>query len=196
MKSNCLFEALKAKLRNPIGVKMFKVPKELNEVTHFMWRDGDFYWHAYTKDYSKNHFLFDFRVKKIPAYVFESYVIDMIQFYDEKTKRRVAKKTAMKFSELKDEWDWCIVKYRSKCLPKQSDLTYYEKVLRQPLKFKVCQNGELKTMTLKEMKKIKDDFEWKHIGFFDPDFDRVYRGLKGPELSELSDAASLATVRR
>ena len=51
-------------------------------------------------------------------------------------------------------------------------------------------------MTLKEMKKIKDDFEWKHIGLFDPDFGRVYRGLKGPELSELSDAASLATVRR
>lgn len=187
MKSNCLFEALKAKLRNPKGVKMFKVPKELNDNTHFMWREGDFYYHAYIKNYDKFHFLFDFKIKKIPAYVFESFAIDLIQFQNEKIKRRVAKTTALKFAEMKNEWGWCIVKYRSKCLPKQSDLTYYEKVLRQPLKFKICQNGEMKTMTLKEMKKIKDDFEWKFIGLFDPDFDRVYRDLNHSELSDLQD---------
>jgi hypothetical protein len=187
MKSNCLFEALKAKLRNPKGVKMFKVPKELNDHTHFMWREGDFYYHAYIKNYDRFHFLFDFKIKKIPAYVFESYAICYIKLKDEKTKRKLAKKMALKFTEMGNEWDWCIVKYRNKCLPKQSDLTYYEKVLRRPLKFKVCQNGEMKTMTLKEMKKIKGNFEWKFIGLFDQDFSRVYRDLKYSDLSDLQN---------
>ena len=55
------------------------------------------------------------------------------------------------------------------------------------MKFKVCQNGEMKTMTLKEMKKIKEDFEWKFIDLFDPDFDRVYRDLKHSDYSDLQD---------
>ena len=187
VKSNCLFEALKAKLRNPKGVKMFKVPKEFSERIHFMSREGDFYYHTYIKNYDRFHFLFDFKTKKIPAHVFESFAIHYLMFEDIKTKRKVAKTTALKFAEMKNEWGWCIVKYKNKCLPKQSDLTYYEKVLRCPLKFKVCQNGEMKTMTLKEMKKIKDDFEWKFIGLFDPDFDRVYRGLKHSDYSDLQN---------
>ena len=62
-----------------------------------------------------------------------------------------------------------------------------EKVLRQPLKFKVCVKGKLKTMTLEQMKKIKTNFEWKFIDFFDPDFEVVYRYSKGAELKDIQN---------
>ena len=40
--SNCLFEAIKAKIRNP-SVKILYCPAFLNEIPcpHFMWLDGD-----------------------------------------------------------------------------------------------------------------------------------------------------------
>lgn len=189
MRSNCLFEALKAKIKNPKGVRVFKVPHDMDDGFHFMWKEGDFYCHAYTKDYEhQNHFLFEFKIKKIPDYVYESYVVNLLLFESEKVKRRVNKALGMKFCKMKGKWDWSLAKYNHETqLPKQSDIEYYEKVLRQPLKFKVCVKGKLKTMTLEQMKKIKTNFEWKFIEFFDPDFEVVYRYSKGAELKELQD---------
>lgn len=42
--SNCLIEAIKAKLRHPFKVKIKYIPAHLNEVfcPHLMWHDGEY----------------------------------------------------------------------------------------------------------------------------------------------------------
>ena len=39
--SNCLLEALKAKIRHPFKVKITFVPKSESGCCHFMWSDGE-----------------------------------------------------------------------------------------------------------------------------------------------------------
>lgn len=42
--SNCLIEAIKAKIRHPIKIKIKYIPVRLNEVfcPHLMWHDGEY----------------------------------------------------------------------------------------------------------------------------------------------------------
>ena len=42
--SNCLIEAMKAKIKHPIKVKIKYIPAYMNEVfcTHVMWHDGEY----------------------------------------------------------------------------------------------------------------------------------------------------------
>ena len=42
--SNCLIEAIKAKIRHPIKIKIKYIPARLNEVfcPHLMWHDGEY----------------------------------------------------------------------------------------------------------------------------------------------------------
>lgn len=40
--SNCFFEAIKAKLKNPNKVKLTIVPKGEAGVPHFLWSDGEY----------------------------------------------------------------------------------------------------------------------------------------------------------
>lgn len=49
--SNCLLEALKAKIRDPVNIKIRYLPMELNEtpIPHFMWQDENYTYDFHTK---------------------------------------------------------------------------------------------------------------------------------------------------
>lgn len=49
--SNCLIEAIKAKIKNPFKVKIKYIPAHLNEVfcPHLMWHDGEYTYDFYAK---------------------------------------------------------------------------------------------------------------------------------------------------
>lgn len=51
--SNCLIEAIKAKIRHPFKVKIKYVPAYLNEVfcPHIMWHDGEYTYDFYASGY-------------------------------------------------------------------------------------------------------------------------------------------------
>ena len=53
--SNCLIEAIKAKIRHPIKVKIKYIPAHMNEVfcPHIMWHDGEYTYDFYVKGYLK-----------------------------------------------------------------------------------------------------------------------------------------------
>lgn len=53
--SNCLIEAIRAKLKNPKKVKIKYIPAHLNEVfcPHIMWHDGKYTYDFYAKGYLK-----------------------------------------------------------------------------------------------------------------------------------------------
>ena len=78
MISNCLFEAIKAKLKNPQNVRIIRLPKEISSTAHFMWINKNNVYHAYDYKHSKNHFLFDCKIKSIPYYVFESFILNSL----------------------------------------------------------------------------------------------------------------------
>lgn len=48
--SNCFIEAVKAKIKNPIKVKIKCIPANLNETfcPHFMWHDGEYTYDFWT----------------------------------------------------------------------------------------------------------------------------------------------------
>ena len=51
MYSNCLFEAIKAKIKDPKNVYIFRVPKRFGGgAIHFMWYDGKKYYHSVMTD--------------------------------------------------------------------------------------------------------------------------------------------------
>ena len=51
MYSNCLFEAIKAKIKDPKNVYIFRVPKRFSGgAIHFMWYDGKKYYHSVMTD--------------------------------------------------------------------------------------------------------------------------------------------------
>lgn len=57
--SNCIIEAIKAKIKNPSGIKIKYIPAHLNEVfcPHIMWHDGE-----YTYDFWASGLLTPFQV--------------------------------------------------------------------------------------------------------------------------------------
>lgn len=42
--SNCFIEAMKAKIKNPKGIKLTHIPSKYNEIfwPHWMWSDGEY----------------------------------------------------------------------------------------------------------------------------------------------------------
>ena len=186
MRSNCFFQALKAKIKNP-QVRFFKLPECLNDAVHFMWCDEKFYYHAYNIKHNNNFLLYDFKIKKVPRHIFESFVLSYLEWHDVNFKIKIARNCFMKITDYKSEWDWSLYKYNHDELPSQEYLDFFEKVLKTSAKFKLCINGQMKTATLKELKSQKCNFEWKMIDLYDPDFDRVYRGHIKSDYTELED---------
>mgnify|MGYP002857447552 CR=1 FL=1 len=69
MYSNCLFEALKAKIKDPKNVRIIRLPKEINHgYSHYMWIKDGFVYHSFDKNYdgeSRPKLLFSCTNKKI-----------------------------------------------------------------------------------------------------------------------------------
>lgn len=63
--SNCLIEALKAKIKHPFKVRIIYIPPKLNEsrCPHFMWTDGKFDYDFGTDDYLKCVLVFKGRIR-------------------------------------------------------------------------------------------------------------------------------------
>ena len=94
MKSNCLFEAIKAKLRNP-SVEIHLYPPEINNHKfHFYWIDGDRFYH-FIKDNEKSFFLFEGKVKEYSEKLFYSHIGH--KMYVNGLNRKAAYKMAKKY---------------------------------------------------------------------------------------------------
>lgn len=77
MFSNCLIEAIKAKIKNP-KLKIKMIPPEVNNgVIHFYWTDGETVYHYSRKPEEQNNrsFLFCGKLKTSRLSVFESILI-------------------------------------------------------------------------------------------------------------------------
>ena len=74
MISNCLFEAVKAKLKDPRNVKIYLYPPRINDgKVHFYWTNGEQFYH-FIKDDKKSILLFEGHVKESGAKLFYSFM--------------------------------------------------------------------------------------------------------------------------
>ena len=75
MMSNCLFEAIKAKLKNPKAKIIFLSKKENNGNNHFLWKvDGKVY-HYERLDKSCKSFFFNGTIKVQDEEIFEAFIL-------------------------------------------------------------------------------------------------------------------------
>ncbi len=75
MYSNCLFEAIKAKIKDP-KIKFFKVPYPISTTNHYMWFDGKNYFHSVAyKPTWYNHFWHKQFIKKVDEISFNHFVL-------------------------------------------------------------------------------------------------------------------------
>ena len=181
--SNCLFEALKAKIKNP-NVKIFKAPKEINDCCHFMWHDDEFYYHAYNFKKTKNIFFYEYKTKKVSRIVFESFVLNYLKFKSNSEKERIGNICGLKITKHRSEWDWKIEGY-----PVEVDagfVDFYKKVTKKDLAFKVCENNKMEIVDYKSLCEKEGEFEYKAVDIFDEDWERLNRNVKLSEVNELN----------
>ena len=80
--SNCFFEAIKAKIRHPIKVKITLVPQSEAGCPHFLWSDG-----LYDYDFGIERHLTGFHI-----FLFRGYIRRRGLGFNEKYKARMRRK--------------------------------------------------------------------------------------------------------
>lgn len=180
MYSNCLVEALKAKIKDPKNVYIFKTPFSINDDLHFMWKKGDFYYHApiIGKSHWYNLFFHKVNLKKCSKESFDALIIRYTKNADLKTKEKVAKVTKSEFANLPNQI-WGAHFENEEDLMTQENYKYFKKVMKREPIFKYVDpiNEEFKLGSLEDLKKIKRNFVWKLVGLLDDDFANIYRNL-------------------
>ena len=91
MYSNCLIEALKAKIKDPKRVKIIYLNKKLNGCRHFMWTESNTVNH-YEAESKYDSFLFQGHIKKQSKDTFEALILKRLA-----SKRMDVVKYAKKF---------------------------------------------------------------------------------------------------
>ena len=186
MRSNCLFEAIKAKIKNP-SVKVFLLPKQISDFKHFMWCDENYYYHAFNYTNSKNKLFFPVKYKKVPRIIFESWVLSEIDFCSVSEKTKIMKKVGFKSFSEPNKWGWHIEEFVKHELPSFDENQKYTNLIGKDTLYKVNINGEFKIVNWFELIKIRTDFEWKLVDPYDSDYERAYRNHKGSTLSDIQN---------
>lgn len=189
MYSNCLLEAIKAKIKDPKNVSIVCLPKELNNGhIHFMWRNKlDNTVHHYRDDGKSDKFFFNGIHKTMSFEAFEMWMLYRLQTIENKIE--IAKKLDLKIVKIPGvlnsqsyfpsfEWknengenEWV---YDGE-LPHPEDVEYLKKVLRHNIQLKVYIGKKLHTMNIDKALKVKRNhgLAWKYITLFDQDYDQI-----------------------
>lgn len=188
MRSNCLFEAIKAKIKDPKNVSIIVIPGILNcRRPHFMWFDKkDNKVHHFTSVGKSNHIYFNGIYKTLSFEAFESWII--YHSYAKKSGLKIMKKLGLRIVNIPGA-----IKYTGYCtsledetiyigeLPSLDDAEYLKKVLRHNIQVKVIKNSKLYCMSIQQALKFKIDTDimWRYITPFDPDYNLINLSILG-----------------
>lgn len=186
MRSNCLIEALKARKSNP-NVTIFRVPRVMSRIRHYMWFDGKDYVHFsltgtykwYKALWFKGHF------KKISEVVFNRFALQYLCFVNVEERIKIGKKLRLKVVNIfSKDWQRC-TDYATKGdedladldgyanLPTKEDIDFLSKVTGTTVLIKVAKDKSLELLTFDEVLKLKqnkESFHFKVLGPLDDDF--------------------------
>lgn len=93
MYSNCLIEAVKAKIKDLKAVRIIYLPKKWNNGTrHFMWVKGDKVYHYTHEESEKGSLLFKGFIKEQDLETFEAFILRRLGYNWDVDKKVVGKK--------------------------------------------------------------------------------------------------------
>ena len=176
MYSNCLFEAIKAKIKDPKNVMIIKLPKIATNRGHWGWTDGEYFYHSYNTNRKwYNKWWHPSKTKKVEFAVFESFILKYLRYQNIKTKRKIIKNLHLRSNEfVSNKWTLVWVDEREKFLPKKEIVDYLKKIQKGSVYFKVIENKIPKIVSYEELLQIKGFFKWKIVSAFDEDWEAFY----------------------
>ena len=180
MYSNCLFEAIKAKIKDPKNVKIIRLPKEVNlGKIHFMWIKNDFVYHAFKKNSKESDLWFEYKINKVPVIVFQRWFLGALS--ETSLFQKYTKKYNLPLRDMEAvvEYKWHFTDLETtESLDDWAYDSYKEvkKIMKEEPQIKVIYPGthKLAIMTFEEIKKIKGNFKYKFFTPYDEDFKSVY----------------------
>lgn len=178
MYSNCLFEAIKAKIKDPKNVRIIKLPKVASDRGHWGWTDGEYFYHSYNTNRKwYNKWWHPSKTKKVEFYVFESFIFGYLNYTSLKYKKKNMKKLYLHTNDfISNEWQCSFPNPKSRNkLPKEADVKYLEKVLRNTAYFKISkENTPPMFVNYEQLIKLEGVFHWKWVSILDEDFESIY----------------------
>ena len=165
MRSNCLFEAVKAKLKDWKNVHILYLPPRWNGGhLHFFWLEGDTVYHFTheTDDESKQSYFFKGFVKKIKLTTFEASILHKMIFPYKKDNIKLAKKLHLPSVDEPGYLNWELY---------EAD---YEDSKNFPKKNKICKRVLISdgvNIFTKEIEDLKESdyktLKWKYLSPYD-----------------------------
>lgn len=181
MYSNCLFEAIKAKIKDPKNVQIIFISPKINGGEfHTFWADKDSVYHAYDKGTSKGFKKYFFKpsFKKVSIQTFEGWILDiLIRRLGYEGVMKYAKKLHLTTFGVKGFTDWAPYLKNASIsrLPSKDEI---KELVHGSLYVKVSikdENGfdTIKYLPIDEVKKLSNQYDfflWKYVTPYDPDY--------------------------
>ena len=187
--SNCLFEAIKAKLKDPKNIKIIALPKSLLQ-RHYAWTDGKTVTHAFRRDSGvRCTLLFVPKFKTVSIETFTRWVLGNTKDINELQK--YAKKWNLPISNIdgilntatySDDED--NIYFDDSRLSKE-DFETVKKCFGFEPQVKIFKDQKMKVVSYDEYLQETGTFVWKLLTPFDPDFKWLFNNLVSEdEISE------------
>ena len=194
MKSNCLLEAVKAKIKNPRDVKIIVLPgKVFGAHLHIMWRDEEKVLHAFDPNFNPETSKFINRICYTPSFKtnsiesFEAYVLDCLKRKSKKMKIEYSKKFGLKAYEISGVLDWATYFVDEDPeianVPKKEDYEYLSRVFKGKILIKVIEDRQIKTVTFEELLN-NPGASYKYVTPFDDDYTAVFGYFKSKDVMQ------------
>lgn len=170
--SNCLLEALKAKIKDPRNVHIFCLPKEVNGgKLHFMWKKGDKIYHAHKeiRDNNENNkrFLFNTSLKEVSESIFKKWLLcnlagsPLIETYKDTFDLPLKSLKAVQSYEYFSNDKRQIILYQEDYEWPESSYVEVKKFLKKEPQIKVIylDSNQICITTFKDLKKMSGTFK-------------------------------------
>ena len=187
MYSNCLIEALKAKLKDPKNVHIFFVPKKFGGgATHFMWFNEvtHKYYHSVATDQNcgKNFWhkvWHKQKIKEVDESLFNAFIYKRFCFCKMRERKRIAKKMHLRLARINTDWNRS--RPDNQKLPSESDMEFLKAVFKKEPKFKVVtlysiSERDLEILDYETLYNLSksEDIKWRFLNLFEDDFEEFY----------------------
>ena len=193
MYSNCLFEALKAKIRNPKKVQIYFLKGGVfGQHSHFMWKEGDVIKHAYKPGdiHWYNRWLFKPSFKTSSIETFYAYIMDALKKMPSKeVKVKYAKKLGLgNVLDIDGVLDWTTINPDTNSefnlMPNRKDYELLCKLTRKDIPIKVYEENSIRTVSFDELLKLEEGTRYKYVTPFDEDYTALYGYLKSKKIMQ------------
>lgn len=194
MKSNCLLEAVKAKIKNPKDVKIIALPgKIFGAHLHIMWINGEKVLHAFDLNFNPETSKLIDRIWYTPSFKtnsvesFEAYVLDCLKRKSKETKIKYSKKFGLKAYEISGVLDWATYFVDEDPeianVPKKEDYEYLSRVFKGKILIKMIEDKQIKTVTFEELLN-NPGASYKYTTPFDDDYTAVFGYFKSKDVMQ------------